>query len=109
MRKYKGNKQAVRDYQARKIKEDPLYTRRIWLKHRYGISIEDYNKMLIDQNGLCEICNLTMEEKDICIDHCHSTKKVRGLLHRTCNAAIGLLKEDVSILANAITYLNKNK
>lgn len=106
MRTKKKNSTSVKEYEAKRLAKDPLFRRRRWLKFKYNITPEDYDKMLLNQNNLCAICNLPMEEKDICIDHCHLTNKVRGLLHRTCNAAIGLLKEDVSILANAITYLN---
>jgi hypothetical protein len=104
----KKNKNAVKEYEAKRLKEDPFYRRRRWLKFKYNLTLEDYDNMLLGQNSLCAICNLPMEEKDICIDHCHKTNKVRGLLHRKCNAAIGLLNEDVNVLANAITYLNQN-
>lgn len=105
----KENKFFVKAYEQRKIKEDPLFRRKRWLKLKYNITIEQYKNLLLSQDFLCAICGTQMEEKDICIDHCHTTGKVRGLLHRTCNAAIGLLKEDINILANAISYLNNNK
>jgi len=108
MRNNKENKVAVKEYEAKRLVKDPMFRRKRWLKFKYGITIEDYDNMLLEQGSLCAICNLPMEEKDICIDHCHKTNKVRGLLHRTCNAAIGLLKEDINILANAITYIIKS-
>lgn len=80
--------------------------RKRWLKFKYNITPEDYANMLEKQQGLCGICKLEMVEKDICIDHCHKTGKIRGLLHRSCNAALGLFKEDENILRNAINYIN---
>lgn len=81
--------------------------RKTWLKFKYNLTIEDYHKMLKEQKGLCGICNLPMKDKEICIDHCHKTNKVRGLLHRTCNAGLGLFKEDENILRSAINYINR--
>ena len=41
------------------------------------------------------------------IYNCHDTLKVRGLLCRSCNLALGMFKDDVNILNNAIQYLNE--
>lgn len=48
-----------------------------------------------------------MEQMVGCIDHDHKTGKIRGLLCGFCNKAIGLLKENINILRNAIHYLEK--
>lgn len=73
------------------------------LKHKYGITLEYYNEMLLKQNGGCAICR--KKETILCVDHCHKTKKARGLLCHLCNRAIGMMKEDIKILESAITYL----
>lgn len=52
----------------------------------------------------CEICS---SQNDLVIDHCHTTDKIRGILCRQCNSAIGLFKEDVNLVDNATTYLRK--
>ena len=78
------------------------------MKRNYGISIADYNVMLKEQNGLCDICGASEpnhHKKRLNIDHCHSTGKIRGLLCDACNRAIGLLKDDVEVLKKAIQYL----
>lgn len=58
---------------------------------------------------LCKRCKISksLEEfhKKLSVDHCHKTGKVRGLLCSNCNTAIGLLKEDINVLKNAINYL----
>lgn len=63
--------------------------------------------MVKNQNGCCLLCNI--KPKKIVVDHCHKTGKVRGLLCNECNRAIGLLKENILTLKNAINYLEKHK
>ena len=80
------------------------------LKCLYGITLDEYNKMLKGQNNSCAICKTTdipPKRKGFDVDHCHTTKKVRGLLCHSCNVGIGFLKDDVEILKTAILYLSK--
>ena len=83
--------------------------RRKALKKKYGISLEDYDKMLEEQEHGCKICGSKkshMKHSDyLCVDHCHTTGKVRGLLCSKCNSAIGLLDEDTNRMRLAIQYL----
>ncbi|MCP4994783.1 MAG: hypothetical protein GY934_13530 [Gammaproteobacteria bacterium] len=44
----------------------------------------------------------------LAVDHCHRTHAIRGLLCRTCNSGIGLLKDDPTIVAKAAAYLRKH-
>lgn len=80
------------------------------LRLYYGISLEEYNKLLEKQNGKCAICNLTPEVcnkgRYLCVDHNHQTGKVRGLLCNTCNRAIGLLKDNTEVLRRAAEYID---
>lgn len=73
----------------------------------HGVSIETYEAMLERQNGKCKICGEVPKgyRKHLCIDHCHSTGRVRGLLCHTCNAGIGFFRDDVTRLKAAIRYL----
>lgn len=73
------------------------------LKHNYGITLEDYEIMFKNQEGKCFICNVLKEV--LHVDHCHETDKVRGLLCGNCNKALGLLKDNISVLNKAIDYL----
>lgn len=82
--------------------------RKFEVLRKYGITLDQYNQMVIDQNGLCKICNkpeTDPHKKNLSIDHCHLTGKVRGLLCNHCNRGIGLLKEDYDILQRAADYL----
>ena len=81
------------------------------LKRHYNISLDQYNEILKDQNGVCAICYkgesrmLYGKPTDLAVDHCHRTGKVRGLLCYSCNIGIGKLREDVTILSSALRYL----
>lgn len=75
------------------------------LKRFYGITIEDFELMLNNQNGVCKICSSDNGGNTLHVDHCHSTGKVRGLLCGKCNTAIGLMNDDIDVLLSAIKYL----
>ena len=79
------------------------------LIRKYGITEQTFNYMLEEQCGRCAICGIHFESsKNTHIDHSHETGKVRALLCNHCNRGIGLLKESVQTLKNAIYYLNKH-
>jgi hypothetical protein len=86
-------------------KENPDVQKNISLKSVYGITLIEYNQMLIAQAGRCDICDVPMVKPFI--DHCHKTGRVRGLLCQLCNAAIGMMRDDPTILASAIRYLQR--
>lgn len=73
-------------------------------KHRYGITADQFNEMLDRQGGLCALCR---EKPPVDVDHCHDTKKVRGLLCRSCNVGLGQLGDTVDGLVRAIAYLER--
>jgi hypothetical protein len=78
------------------------------MKSIFNLTIEDYNILFENQSGCCAICNRHQTEfkKRLAIDHCHNTNIIRGLLCSSCNTALGLLKDNVNALQNAIEYLN---
>jgi len=69
------------------------------------ITMNDYNQMLSEQDHKCGICQTFMEVP--CIDHNHSTGYIRMLLCGHCNKLLGLAKENIITLQNAINYLKK--
>lgn len=83
------------------------------LKLKYGISTKEYNKLLKAQGGKCAICRATPKAKGrrikgytkFCVDHCHKTLKIRGLLCAKCNAALGFLKDDLKVVSAAQRYM----
>jgi hypothetical protein len=88
-----------------------------WLRKKFGIGEEDYERMLKEQNGCCAICKSPTpkgrkrgsggEVKNFYVDHCHETGKVRGLLCNHCNRGLGLLGDDLDNLKLAVEYLSK--
>lgn len=67
---------------------------------RYGLTIDELNELLAI--GECEVCG---SEVKLVVDHDHSSGKVRGLLCDLCNKALGQARDDISILAGLIKYL----
>lgn len=74
---------------------------------RYGITGEDYKKILVKQGGKCAICR-KIPTKKLFIDHCHKSKKVRGLLCHHCNTGLGMFKDSTKFITNATKYLTKH-
>lgn len=79
------------------------------LKHKYGISIKQYNELFEEQNGCCAICgkHQTVLDRRLCVDHNHKTENIRGLLCQHCNSLLGFAFDNKEILEKAINYLNK--
>ena len=59
------------------------------LRRMYGMSFEQYVKMFNNQSGSCKICGIKPNDKPLFVDHCHNSKRVRGLLCSKCNLMIG--------------------
>lgn len=59
----------------------------------YRLTLEDYQQLLNRCDSKCQICNKEVQHiqaevsvsKKACVDHCHSTGKVRGILCHSCN------------------------
>lgn len=101
-----NNPERNRELQGRYRKENPDVYRNAQLKHRYGITLDDFNKLMWKQQGKCAICRSEPEEgKNLHVDHCHETGKVRGLLCRKCNQALGLIEDEPEILERMSQYL----
>lgn len=84
-------------------------TRKYYLPNTYGITVEEYEKLLESQNYKCKIClteTPTGRWKVFAVDHCHTTGKIRGLLCNECNRGMGLLKDSSSLLRAAADYLD---
>ena len=83
------------------------------LQRRYGITQNDYEVMIAEQNNQCAICNTTepggRHNSDyFVVDHCHTTGKVRKLLCHNCNTALGLVGDNTHILQSMIEYLQEH-
>lgn len=95
---------------------EPNYRRREKLLAEYGMTVAQYDAMLLRQNGCCAICGTdapgskrARSDRSFCIDHDHKTGFVRGLLCAHCNRGIGLLKDDPAIVEAAVQYLRQHQ
>ena len=96
---------------ARWRQANPDANKRHELKAKYGITLEQYNQMLGDQNGVCAICKkpetkrLAGKTQTLAVDHCHKTGNIRGLLCSKCNLGIGNLMDNPEIILAAASYI----
>ena len=75
----------------------------------YGLTLADYAAMVAAQSGLCAVCGKNEGDETLCVDHDHSTGKVRGLLCRLCNIGLGGFKDSCASLIAAAEYIKKWK
>lgn len=107
----KKYKEKRKEKYAQKKASDSTYSKKNMLKHRYGISYEEYLILLEESGNKCQICEISavdyklLYNKDLSIDHCHETKYIRGILCDNCNTGLGQFKEDKDLLSKAISYL----
>ena len=102
---------------AQRKVQDPLRQKDYHLKSSFGISLAEFNDMVDNQNNVCAICKKSETAKDarsgklksLHVDHDHETGMVRGLLCTRCNIALGLVRDDRTILGNMMEYLEMGK
>lgn len=97
------------------------YQRGLHLKKKYfpeftiDQALKAYADLLHQQNGLCAICDKPEIKRDrqnnkvcaLAVDHCHTTKRVRGLLCFTCNTNLGRFERNIPKVLNYIGYKNE--
>lgn len=88
-----------------------LRNRDIRLQREYGITLETYNALLVQQHERCAICGIhqTLLKKRLAVDHDHRTNKVRGLLCEVCNRFVVMVLEKYKpLLTKAANYLGEH-
>ena len=124
---YKSNKQVIKErsrayYLAHK-EEIAIKKKQYHLENRakikeanykrmYGISTAEYHELAAKQDYKCAICgkqeivnDAYKNVKPLSVDHCHSKGHVRGLLCNSCNIGLGMFKDNIESLKQAIKYL----
>ena len=109
------------DYKRRNPEARKRYSisrRKATIRQKYGLSEEDYFRILKEQGGHCAICPRTDGRRKqrkqtptkfhFAVDHDHDTGVTRGLLCDTCNRALGMFLDDPALLRSAISYLEKH-
>ena len=89
------------------------------LRHKYGLSVEDYLQLWDRAGGRCEICSVQLhsrfvpgsekvkESKRCNVDHCHETGNVRGFLCNRCNVVLGRMEDSTDLLRSAAAFLER--
>lgn len=113
---YLNNIEKMKARTSKKRTTSPEVNRNNQLKIKFGITLIEYNNMLSKQKNVCAIClkeeiamdPRTKKIKNLAVDHCHRTSKIRGLLCQSCNHLLGRAKDEIRILNAAIEYLETN-
>ena len=99
-------KKMIRQTECNKNNKDILANSN--LKRKYGITLDEKNRMAQSQNYSCMICgNKFKNTRDICVDHNHQSNKIRDLLCYKCNAGLGMLDENIERFEKCIAYIKK--
>jgi hypothetical protein len=105
-----AQKQADRKW----AKAHPDRVRNKHLLRTYGITQEDYEKILASQDGRCAICSVPELEliartgQGFHVDHNHKTGEIRGLLCGRCNRGLGCFTDSKHKLELAAKYLKEH-
>ncbi len=75
------------------------------LRKEYGITVEQYESMVKEQQSRCAICD--REQKRLCVDHDHWGQKVRKLLCKRCNTFLGLIENHGHLLPKLLEYKDR--
>lgn len=103
-------KQAMRERSREWRARNPAAVKKTNLRNHlreYGLTVEEFEAMLLAQSGRCAICITPFAEvKEPHVDHDHKTGAVRGLLCKDCNLVLGCVDDSTDLLARAIAYLD---
>lgn len=98
-----GKAQVYCGQRCRRKRANKAHGRRAHLRRQYGITLEEFDRMVLDQEGRCAVC--AEPTPDLVVDHCHVTGVVRGLLCNSCNFGLGAFKDRPERFEAAIVYL----
>ena len=112
---YRDNKGYVAEQKRLQHLADPSRRRAQQLKHKFGMTLDEYRQAVKAQKNCCAACGVRFTATGkfkSCVDHDHSkgTKKrgsARGVICNRCNLVLGLVADDPHVLDNLETYLKK--
>ena len=116
--KYRAdNPEKIKESQRRSRAKNPEVYRNKQLLWTFGITLEEYQRIEAEQEGVCAVCGEAETEmhpqsgkpRNLAVDHDHNTGAIRGLLCNACNRGIGLMNDNPETLRAAITYLERQK
>jgi len=106
----KRSAQHTREYR----KKNPTKARRATMdwhyRSKYGITLAERDALFEMQGKRCKVCRSDSSKgRGFHVDHCHTTKKIRGIVCHHCNVLLGYAKDDIAILKAAIQYLKESQ
>jgi hypothetical protein len=99
------NPEKFKQYSVKRKDWSKVYSRKRTIE-KYGITEEQYNQMLLKQEGKCALCEEPIKSQ-INIDHCHKTGVVRGLLCSYCNTTLGYVEKNIAIRPDIFDRITK--
>jgi len=99
-----------KEYRARLKASGDTSGKDYHLRRKYGITYDEYMQMAEDQGFCCEVCKTHKDElgsQGLCVDHCHTTGRVRALLCQGCNSAVGYVKENALTAERLVEYIRE--
>ena len=101
----------VRQWKRENPERTKSNSRDRWLRRRFGISLQIYERLLNEQDGACAVCKdkKPQDKRALAVDHDHKTDEIRGLLCSQCNTGLGMFRDNPEYLRNAIAYLKNAK
>ena len=91
-----------------KTDKERRYEKNRQLKYKFGITLDEYEMILVQQGGGCAICGRTnRDNQQLSVDHDHKTGEIRGLLCTPCNLILGHTDDSPDRLRQMICYLTK--
>ena len=98
---------------VRQPEDKRVRSRRKHLKKEYGLVPEQVVQMLESQDGKCPVCKVELtppgsDSSSMCVDHCHTTNRVRALLCGHCNRALGFAKDNPDTLRAMARYVDEH-
>jgi len=103
--RYAANPEPQKEASRKWKRENPERVEAIRRLYQYGITPDQYQVLWDSQNGKCAICRRGGVE--LCVDHNHTTGRVRGLLCHVCNSYLGVIQDSEDSLIRAVEYLRR--
>lgn len=92
----RNRQQIAAEYRSRQLLRD------------FGMHQQEYDRLFLEQSGVCAICKERELHKDLAVDHDHKTKRVRGLLCSRCNIGLSHFKDSSLLLSQASAYIARS-
>lgn len=113
--RYANNREQLKEYARNRRKNCAIkiseIQRKCDLKRRFGITLDEYNKMLSIQSGKCAICNrdASIFKRRLSVDHDHKTGRIRGLLCLNCNIKLGHFESCLPLINKLKKYIDEKE